>query len=336
MSGKKVNLFFLLFLTGCALLVPFNYQESHLAKRRPEVKKQKKISYVVTEQGQLEHSGAILNYCKKIENKFRRYRWGAANCLDFKWLHVRDSVWGDPLMWTVYGDEEEHKKKRKNMTMVLCGVHGDEITPIKFCFDIIHHLDANFHFYKDTLIAVAPIVNPDSFFRRRPSRVNGRGVDINRNFPTRDWQRLAQKIWRDRYRSDKRRNPGKKPLSEPEVLFQMNLIRRYNPVRIISVHAPLTLLDYDGPSKSSGLKNRLLIQMSKHAKGYKVKNFPFFPGSLGNWAGHERNIPTYTLELPSSDYTKHKKYWKTFKEALHVAFLHDLSTPVVMKEKKSR
>ena len=218
------------------------------------------------------------------------------------------------------------KKREKNTTLVLCGVHGDEITPIKFCFDILHHLQKNSHLYKDTLIAVAPIVNPDSFFRRKPTRVNARGVDINRNFPTRDWQRLAQKIWRDRYRSDKRRNPGKKPLSEPEVLFQMNLIRRYRPNRIISVHAPLTLLDYDGPTTTNA-KNRLLIQMSKYAKGYKVKNFPFFPGSLGNWAGHERNIPTYTLELPSSDYMKHKKFWNMFKEALHVAFLHNLSVP---------
>ena len=286
-------------------------------------------------------SAAVANYCKKIEKKFRRYRWGTADCRDFAWLHVRNSVWGDPLIWTVFGDEEEHKKKRKNMTMVLCGVHGDEITPIKFCFDILGHLKDNFHLYQGTLLAVAPIVNPDSFFRKRPSRVNGRGVDINRNFPTKDWRRMAQKIWRHRYRSDKRRNPGKKPLSEPEVLFQMNLIRRYGPSRIISVHAPLTLLDYDGPAnKTDNVKNRLLIQMSKHAKGYKVKNYPFFPGSLGNWAGNERNIPTYTLELPSSDYSQHKKYWRTFKEALHVAFLHDLSSAAedlkaVMKEKKS-
>ena len=337
MNWKNKNLFFLLLLAGCTSFSLIDHSPSDLASKSSKVKKRKKLASPPHGNAVSKQSAAIVNYCKKVESKFRKYRWKAADCLDFKWLHVRNSVWGDPLIWAVFGDEEEHKKKRKNMTMVLCGVHGDEITPVKFCFDILHHLKANIHFYRGTLIAVAPIVNPDSFFKRRPSRVNARGVDINRNFPTRDWQRLAQKIWHNRYRSDKRRNPGKKPLSEPEVLFQMNLIRRYKPGRIISVHAPLTLLDYDGPvNKAANGKNRLLIQMSKHAKGYNVKNFPFFPGSLGNWAGHERNIPTYTLELPSSDYTKHKKYWKMFKDALHVAFLHDLSTPVVMKEKKSR
>ena len=332
----KANFLFLLFLSGCTLPTLINRTESHSVKEKSQVRQvQKNLSLPVKRRP--EHSKAIIKYCKKIETKFFRYRWGETECLDYAWLHVRDSVWGDPLMWTVFGDEKEHKKKRKNMTMVLCGVHGDEITPVKFCFDVMGHLKANSHLYPDTLIVVAPIVNPDSFFRRRPSRVNARGVDINRNFPTRDWQKLARKLWRNRYRSDKRRNPGKKPLSEPEVLFQMNLIRRYDPHRIISVHAPLTLLDYDGPvGKDAKIKNRLLIQMSKYAKGYKVKNYPFFPGSLGNWAGNERNIPTYTLELPSSDYTKHKQYWKMFKDALHVAFLHDLSTPVVMKEKKSQ
>ena len=276
----------------------------------------------------LEQSPQITQYCKKIESKFHRYRWGKSQCEDFPWHHVRDSVWGDPLLWMVFGDEETHKKKAKNMTLVLCAVHGDEITPVKFCFDILHYLKENASIYKEVLIAIAPIVNPDSFFRKRPTRVNARGVDINRNFPTRDWKKLAKKIWKSRYKKDKRRNPGNYPLSEPEVLFQINLIRRYKPSRIISVHAPLTLLDYDGPGESGTKKgkNRLLIQMGRMAKGYRIKNYPFFPGSLGNWAGNERNIPTYTLELPSSDYTKHRKYWNMFKEAMHAAFLHDLSS----------
>ena len=52
----------------------------------------------------------------------------------------------------------------------------------------------------------------------------------------------------------------------------------------------------------------LLVQMSKKADGYKVGNYPFFPGSLGNWGRNERGIPTYTLELPTSDNRLHRKY----------------------------
>lgn len=300
-------------------------------------KELKKLFKQVIRRKSLTNTAAVLKYCKKVDRKFLKMGWGRSYCDHFNWIHVRDSVLGDPLIWAVYGDEKLHKEKKFDTTMIFCGVHGDEITPMKFCFDILYHMERvmnDLHHgkaeLKNKMIVIAPMVNPDSFFKRWPTRTNARKVDINRNFPTRDWKRLAQKMWKGRYRSDKRRNPGKKSLSEPEVLFQMNLIRRYKPSKIISIHAPLTILDYDGPRLSKNKDNhiaeganQLLIQMSKQARGYRIKNYPFFPGSLGNWAGNERKIPTYTLELPTSDNRQNKKYWKLFKEAIHSAILHD-------------
>jgi protein MpaA len=64
--------------------------------------------------------------------------------------------------------------------------------------------------------------------------------------------------------------------------------------------------------------------MSKSAKGYQVKNYPYFPGSLGNWAGNMKQIPTYTLELPSSDNRQSKKFWKLFEKAMTHAIVHKL------------
>ncbi len=278
---------------------------------------------------------AVSDFCNKIEDKFLNYGWSHSFCDSFDWNHVRNSVLGDPLMWVVYGDEEAHKEEPRNMTLVMCGVHGDEITPIKFCFDILHYLYQTTHTeigkqkLKDNLIVVVPIVSPDSFFKKRPTRTNARGVDVNRNFPTKDWNKSARKLWVSRYGKDKRRDPGKSSMSEPETLFQVNLIKRYNPTKIISVHAPLTLLDYDGPTMAhkhlhelGSSAESLLDQMSKMAKGYTVKNYPFFPGSLGNYAGNERNIPTITLELPSSDNRKHKEYWEQFKHSIDYAIFH--------------
>jgi protein MpaA len=270
------------------------------------------------------HSPRVGRFCKKVSKKFLKFGWGKSRCHRFPWNHVRNSVNGDPLIWMTYGDELEHKKVPKNTTLILCGVHGDEITPIKFCYDILNHLEKNKQIFKERLIVVAPIVNPDSFFKRRPTRTNWRGIDINRNFPTKDWNKSALKLWKRRYRRDKRRYPGKKAFSEPEVIFQVNLIKRYQPNKIISVHAPLTIIDYDGPTQKGFRKaSQLLIHMSKKASGYRIKNYPFFPGSLGNWAGNERGIPTYTLELPSTDNRKHKVYWKLFKTAIHAALLQD-------------
>lgn len=287
----------------------------------------------------------VNQYCDKIDKKFNHWGWGKSRCKSYQWHHVRDSFLGTPLIWKVFGDEEAHLVKKKNTTMILCGVHGDEITPIKFCFDVLEFLESQDQVqYKDKLVVVAPIVSPDSFFTRNPSRTNYRGVDVNRNFPTKDWDSKALKLWKSRYKEDKRRYPGDKPLSEHETVFQVNLIKRYAPDKIISVHAPLTILDYDGPMlnvKKDNSKNvaeaednesneeviqhasTLLLTMSEKAKGYRIKNYPFFPGSLGNYAGNERGIPTYTLELPSSDNRKHKVYWDLFKESIHSAIFHD-------------
>lgn len=276
-----------------------------------------------------ENSDAVKRYCGKIQDAFDKYSWGKSNCELHKWNHVRNSVLGTPLIWKVYGEEAEDIKK--NITMIMCGVHGDEITPIKFCFDILEDLDNNKKIIgDDNLVIVAPIVNPDSFFKSKPTRTNARGIDINRNFPTKDWYKNALKLWKTKYGAQKRRYPGKNPLSEPEVLFQVNLIKRYDPNKVISVHSPLTMLDYDGPvfgSRDSSDKGEqakdLLIKMSEKASGYKISNYPFFTGSLGNYAGNENQIPTYTLELPNSDWTKTDQFWKRFRPAIHYAIEQD-------------
>ncbi len=286
----------------------------------------------------------VSKFCEKLGEKYKALGWEKFPCEDFEWNHIRDSVKGDPLIWTVFGDastEDTPKFKENDITIVMCGVHGDEITPMKFCTDLILYMKEIFEDkekfdseLKNKIVLVAPLVNPDSFFTKKPSRVNAKGVDINRNFPTRDWQRDARNFWIKKYRRDKRRNPGTYAASEPEVIFQMNLIKRYGPDKIISVHAPLTLLDYDGPNtivtsengnKVDGAKaEELLIQISKDASDYKIQNYPFFPGSLGNWAGKERDIPTYTLELPSSDPSKSKDYWSLFKSSMYKAVINNV------------
>ncbi|EQC46391.1 zinc carboxypeptidase [Bacteriovorax sp. BSW11_IV] len=283
----------------------------------------------------VEQSPALNQYCNKINKTFLHWGWGVSRCKNYNWKHVRNSVNGDPLIWAVFGNEEKEKDPTVDRTMIFCAVHGDEITPVKFCFDIMTHieriyagLEPGYEELQNKLIIVAPIVSPDSFFTTKPSRTNARGVDLNRNFPTQDWDKEALHLWKHRYAADKRRFPGHKAMSEPETRFQVNLIRRYKPNKILSVHAPLTFLDYDGP-ETLGVKiahkaTQLLLNMSKAAQGYKMKNYPFFPGSLGNFAGNEMGIPTYTLELPSSDNRKHKVYWERFKTAVHFAMLHDL------------
>lgn len=280
-------------------------------------------------------TNALSKFCAKIDKSFTRYHWHSSHCESFKWIHVRNSVLGDPLIWAVFGNEQLLTVKPQNVTMIMCAVHGDEITPVKFCFDILHYMyklektEEGRKRLEDNLVVIAPIVSPDSFFKKFPSRTNARGVDVNRNFPTKDWNEHAVTKWKKDYRSDKRRFPGKFANSEPETIFQVNLIKRYSPDKIISVHAPLTILDYDGPTiahehlqEIAMNAENLVGQMSKLAKDYTVKNYPFFPGSIGNYAGNERGIPTITIELPTSDNRLHKKYWDQFRTSIDYAIFN--------------
>ena len=270
----------------------------------------------------------VQKLCAKLGTKFEEYKWGEVKCEDYTWNHVRNSNLGTPLVWTVFGNEETSAKD--NTTLIMCGVHGDEITPIKFCWDLLKELKTS-NAFVDKLVVVAPIVAPDSFFKNPPSRTNGRGVDVNRNFPTGDWKQDAHKKWKQELKGDKRKNPGPYGASEQETIFQMNLILRYKPNKVISVHAPLTMLDYDGPSlkaEASKSAKMLLEQMSTKASGYKISNYPVFPGSLGNWAGKEKHIPTYTLELPNSNPGETDKFWLLFKDALIFAIDNKMQPPI--------
>jgi protein MpaA len=275
-----------------------------------------------------ELSPPIQNFCSKLKTKFQEYQWEEPQCEHFKWNHVRNSNLGTPLIWTVFG--EENTPAAANTTIFMCGVHGDEITPVKFCWDLMYELKNN-HNFDDKVVVVVPLVSPDSFFRKPPTRTNGRGIDVNRNFPTIDWKSDAVKRWKNAHKSDLRKNPGVRPASEQETIFQMNLILRYKPNKVISVHAPLTLLDYDGPSlraQNGKTAQVLLQQMSERSSGYKISSYPVFPGSLGNWAGKEKHIPTYTLELPNTNYRQTNEFWSLFKEAMVFAIGHKMKPPI--------
>jgi protein MpaA len=148
--------------------------------------------------------------------------------------------------------------------------------------------------------------------------MNAHRVDINRNFKTKDWEAEAHKAWKNKYRSDPRRFPGDTPGSEPETEFQAELIRKYQPKKILSIHAPLNFLDYDGPTTMTLVRfPKEYVQECLTLRGrLKAISSGFFPGSLGNYAGQELGIPTLTLELPSADPAKAYAYWLKFKQGI--------------------
>ena len=117
-------------------------------------------------------------------------------------------------------------------------------------------------------------------------RKNKRGVDLNRNFPTKNWIKSENNDYFG----------GEKPNSEIETKFLVDLIDKNDFSAIITLHAPYKVINYDGPALELAQKIQKFIN-------YKITSdigYPT-PGSFGTYCGIERNIPTITLEIDEDE-----------------------------------
>lgn len=135
---------------------------------------------------------------------------------------------------------------------------------------------------------VVPIANPDGMTSN--TRFNSHKVDLNRNFPSKDWQKTALDYWKKSTHSDARRYPGEAAASESETRCLMKHIEEFKPDFIISVHTPLGVLDFDGPKISNpGFHPLPWVGLGN------------FPGSLGRYMWMDRKVPVLTIELKGND-----------------------------------
>ena len=251
------------------------------------------------------------------------FNWDASLFTDSGWEVQGTSVDGYPLIYWKCGDAT-----KPNSSLVLSAVHGDEVTPVYFGFKVVQWLKEHPELCADRQVIVAPIVNPDGFLRyTRGTRTNFNKVDLNRNFKTPDWAISAHRIWKERYKAMRRYYPGDQPESEPETKFQAWLIDNFKPVKILSVHAPLNILDYDGPSDDKAVNfvqtyinscDLLKTAIKKATPQLRFFAYGQFPGSLGNFAGKQRGIPTITAELPSIRAEKASEYFRVMEKGTRV------------------
>ena len=174
--------------------------------------------------------------------------------------------------------------------LVIGGIHGDELTSASIVFRWLEILQqpgngAGVYHWR-----VIPVLNPDGLLARPPTRVNARGVDLNRNFPTYNWLKEAPRYWETKTRRDPRRYPGKAPASEPESRWLHDEIVRFKPDVIVSIHAPYGVLDFDGPPTG--------VEAPLRFGRLHLNRVGVYPGSLGNFGGLKEGIPVVTLELP--------------------------------------
>ena len=165
------------------------------------------------------------------------------------------------------------KNKNHCNVLVIGCMHGDEP---QGKYLIQEYLKSN----TETKLLFIPCLNPDGV--KSNTRVNANGVDLNRNFPTKNWELTEKNNFYG----------GQEPASEIETKFLINVIEEYKPELILTLHAPYKVVNYDGDALNIAQKISEIIKYPVEASiGYPT------PGSFGTWAGIENKIPTITLEL---------------------------------------
>jgi len=209
------------------------------------------------------------------------------------------SVQGRNIGCSVHGCGDE-------TVLILGGIHGNEPAGVPLCEQLAAHIERNPTARAGRRVVIAPALNPDGLAANR--RTNARGVDLNRNFETSNRRAI--------------RRHGPRPLSEPEARYVVELIRRYHPARIVTIHQPLACVDYDGPGRG------LATAMARTC-GLPVKKLGARPGSLGSYAGVEMGIPIVTLEMPAdATALSPAGVWRAYGESILVAIRFSSAPPV--------
>jgi protein MpaA len=144
------------------------------------------------------------------------------------------------------------------------------------------------------------VANPDGLANN--TRYNAKGVDLNRNFEA-----------ANRFNS---KQTGLVALSEPEARVIRQLIQQYNPDRIVSIHQPLSCIDYDGPA-------RMLADRMGQYCPLPVKKVGARPGSLGSYAGVTLGLPIITFEMTQADSKLDSAaLWRKYGRALLAAIVY--------------
>jgi protein MpaA len=256
----------------------------------------------------------VENLCTELKASISALHWKDLDpCTGMKWIVHGKSINGRPLIYAEFGDPAS-----TNVTLIFSAVHGDEITPVYLGFKVARWTMEHEADLKNAHVIIVPFVNPDGFYQKPRTRMNAHGVDVNRNFATHDWKAGALVAWKKHLKSDPRRFPGYEPASEPETRLQQQLIKKFHPKKILSVHAPLNHLDYDGPNTLSLARfpGEYVRECLKLRTALKAVSTGYFPGSLGNYAGQELGIPTITLELPTANPAKAEQYWQSFSSGI--------------------
>lgn len=215
---------------------------------------------------------------------------------------VGESVEKRQIECLVMGDGED-------VVFIIASIHGNENAGTPLVLGLAEYLQRHVYLLNGRKVVLLPVANPDGVFYN--SRYNAHGVDLNRNFPG------DNRINNTRF--------GERSLSEPESSIIHELIQKYKPNRIVSLHQPVRSesqapggwIDWDGPGEDLANRMAKCCKLGVYKMGTR-------PGSLGYYAGESFGIAIITFEQPSRDFGEFnsKGLWEQYGKALVTAVVY--------------
>lgn len=164
--------------------------------------------------------------------------------------------------------------------LVASGLYGDEHTGVKLVSHAWQHFIKHYE-YRLLGTILYDRINPDAIERQQG--LNARNVDLNHNFPTRNWKDGAK------LRPD---SSGAGPGSEPEVQALASMISACKPRTILLARtSDKPMIVCDGPAHG-------VAEALAKICGYPIRDAKAPPGSLGLFAGQEQRLPVVSIGIP--------------------------------------
>jgi len=189
------------------------------------------------------------------------------------WRTIGASVEGRPIDAITVGGGPRRM-------LLIGGIHGDEREGLGAVDRAVEIAHAHGHAWTTTIVRD---MNPDG--TARGTRTNARGIDLNRNWPARNFK--------------PGRARGAQPLCEPETLAVHALIEDIRPSIVVVFHSMRSgpLVNFDGPARAYA--DAFALAASHDGAAWRVEPSMGYatPGSLGSWFGIDQSLPILTIEF---------------------------------------
>jgi murein peptide amidase A len=199
--------------------------------------------------------------------------------IDLLLIEYGRSVLDAPLLWLPCAE--------KCRLLIIAGVHGEEPETTVTLSRAVRSCQGD---GISPHVGVIFCANPDGV--ALGTRGNANGVDLNRNFPSSNWQSEPTTCrWHADEGEVQEIGTGSSAGSEPESQALLSLLRENAPDQVLTLHGPLACVD--DPLRSP-LGSWIAAQSGLPLVGdigYAT------PGSMGTWAA-ERDLPWITWEFP--------------------------------------